>query len=98
MRTLVIVIFGIFSFACEPEIGTGTYYCGENSLCPPELACDGPTFTCVTEGTEDPFECVSSVGGESNADMDSAFDLGDLQCGDASIQGNYGCIAQSGDS
>ena len=42
---------------CEPEIGTGTYYCGPAEFCPPSLACDQLTYTCVAPVLADPFLC-----------------------------------------
>ena len=44
MRWLLLA--GLVSSACSPEIGKGTYFCGPERFCPPDMECDDPSYTC----------------------------------------------------
>ncbi|RMH41685.1 MAG: hypothetical protein D6689_10350 [Deltaproteobacteria bacterium] len=83
--------------ACEPEIGPGTYFCGPEMLCPPDLSCDPLTYTCERPAAVRPFACPEGTeADEPNEDADAATPLGRLACGGAGAVTN-GCIARSGD-
>ncbi len=77
---------------CTPEIDSGTYYCGPERLCPPDLACDDNSYTCTYPFQVEPFACPD--GSEVNEPNDStaqADDLGDLTCG-SSVLSAPGCV------
>lgn len=84
--------------ACSPEIGSDTYFCGPEGLCPPDLRCDDNTFTCRTPILFTPFECpAESEVAEPDNDQASAFDLGVLGCGDVIMQDAPGCAPDPSD-
>jgi hypothetical protein len=81
MRLAACVIALLCAAACDPEIGAGTYYCGPELLCPPDLDCDPNTFTCDVPGSFPAFACPE--GSEANEPDDVAADataLGQLVC------------------
>jgi hypothetical protein len=84
--------------ACTPEIGTGAYFCGPERSCPPDQACDEPTFTCVTPLSAESFRCPDgSETFEPDDELGDARDLGALVCGQALFGGGTnGCIASVG--
>ena len=84
--------------ACQPEIGPDTYFCGPERFCPPDLACDDGSFTCVNSNSVDPFECPEgSQGREPNDVQGDADALGDLVCG-AVVANLEGCIIAGDDA
>jgi hypothetical protein len=54
MRALPLVLLVA---ACSPDIVSGAYLCGPESLCPPGEACDGVTDSCVLASRAEPFAC-----------------------------------------
>lgn len=81
--------------ACQPDIGPGTYYCGPERLCPPDLRCDDTSFSCVNEISVDPFVCPeASQDSEPDDGEATAIALGDLVCG-AVLTNSEGCISGS---
>lgn len=84
--------------ACAPEIARGSYYCGPEMLCPPELSCDLVTYTCESTSAARPFECPdNSEDGEPNDADAAATDLGSVQCGNILVSQLMGCIASGED-
>jgi hypothetical protein len=84
--------------ACTPEIGTGTYFCGPERLCPPEQTCDEPTHTCVNPVLAEPFACPEDTEDfEPDDELAEARDLGGMLCGQQLFGGGFnGCIAGAG--
>lgn len=79
--------------ACAPEIGPGTYFCGPERLCPPNLACDENLFTCVRDVQVEPFACpAGSEVAEPDGTLAEAEDSGQLDCGEA-LATRAGCLA-----
>lgn len=97
MRVLVAAI--ALSAACSPDIGTGTYFCGPDRLCPPDLECDDNTFVCESRQGADRFECPA--GSESSEPDDSrgdALEAGPIACGAPLFpQVVTGCVADAED-
>lgn len=81
--------------ACTPEIGSGTYFCGPEQLCPPGQQCDGPTHTCETDVIAQPFACpMGSEDFEPDGEMATARALPDVMCGQAVLGAFNGCMAE----
>ncbi|HTM21976.1 MAG TPA: hypothetical protein VL172_15750 [Kofleriaceae bacterium] len=79
--------------ACSPDIGSGTYFCGPERLCPPNLGCDDSTYTCMRPAAVEPFACPEDAeAAEPDGSTDQADQRGDLVCGGAVSQPD-GCIA-----
>lgn len=89
----------LLAAACTPEIGTGTYFCGPERLCPPDLECNDLTVTCEVPAETEPFACpAASNASEPDDDLDGARDLGSLACGDlAPLVDDPGCLPEAGD-
>lgn len=83
--------------ACTPDINGGTYYCGPNQACPPDLKCDGATALCVLPAVALPFTCpIGSNQHEPDDDAAHAEPVGVGGCGAASFQAT-GCIDKDSD-
>jgi hypothetical protein len=83
--------------ACEPEIISGTYFCGPERGCPPDLACDGATLRCVRPEQVEPFRCAAgSQAAEPDDELASAQSLGVLGCRSRVVD-LTGCIADAAD-
>lgn len=99
MRVAIAVSAAALLCACSPEIGTGTYFCGPERLCPPDLECNDQTITCVVPAETEAFSCPAAANtAEPDNDLDSARDLGTLACGviDPLIDAP-GCVPEIGD-
>jgi hypothetical protein len=98
-RLAVVALLSILTAAaCSPEISSGGYLCGPERYCPPEQACDEPTYTCVNAVVAEPFACPEDTEGfEPDDDLAGARDLGTMQCGQPLFGGGFnGCIAAPG--
>jgi hypothetical protein len=81
---------------CEPEIGRGTYHCGPERLCPPDLVCDGVTAICTVEHEALAFECAEgSTDSEPDDDPDAPYDIGVVGCGEPRAMA--GCLDDGAD-
>jgi hypothetical protein len=81
---------------CEPEITSGSYYCGPELACPPDFRCDHLTASCVYPSLAEPFECApESNDAEPDDDVGAALELGDVGCGVPSER--LGCVDNAGD-
>jgi|GEM_PF-1523885 len=90
---LAVVFFALLTAACSPDIGSGTYFCGPERLCPPDLTCDDTSYTCVTPASAMPFSCPAGFDDtEPDSDMANARDLGELECGVPAIQNATSCV------
>ena len=97
MRTALAAAVALLA-GCSPEIGSGTYYCGPERLCPPDLECDDPTFTCERPRAARPFACPeSSQAAEPDDARGDAEDVGPVACGLPVLEQRLGCIADDGD-
>jgi hypothetical protein len=76
MRSLALV----FLAACSPDIVSGAYTCGPESLCPPSEACDGLTDTCVLASTAQPFACEDGTEHAGDDSAASANQVPQLAC------------------
>jgi hypothetical protein len=83
--------------ACTPEITSGSYLCGEQESCPPDLRCDGETATCVFARDVMPFVCPEGTNdAEPDDDIASALDIGTAGCGALAFSDD-GCIDAADD-
>ncbi len=81
---------------CQPDIGSGVYYCGPERACPPDLTCDDATAICVFESQTEPFECGAERNvTEPDDGVVDAFDAGTAGCGPAISQ--LGCSDEISD-
>lgn len=96
---IAIAIAGAALAACTPDIGTSTYYCGPERLCPPDLECNDANFTCELPSLVQAFECpAASNDAEPDDDLDTARDLETLSCGVFDpLQDEAGCVPAAGD-
>jgi hypothetical protein len=93
MRPATVAVAVAALAACSPQIDKGTYFCGPERFCPPDLACDEPTFTCEAPSLVDPFACPEgSELLEPDDTMASAQDVGETACGGQVADAQLGCI------
>lgn len=93
MRASLLILGCALLAACEPDIGAGTYYCGPERFCPPDLECDDPTFTCERPAAAQPFACPEgSESGEPDDTTSSGEELGELDCGLPILEQRVGCL------
>lgn len=98
MRAVLLGALLALAGACSPEIGSGTYYCGPERLCPPDLECDDPTFTCERPSVAERFSCPgASQATEPDDSAGEAQDLGALACGLPILENRIGCVADQDD-
>jgi hypothetical protein len=76
MRALALV----FLAACSPDIVSGAYLCGPESMCPPDEACDGVTDSCVLASRAEPFACDDGTERAGDDTAASATQLPNLDC------------------
>jgi hypothetical protein len=74
----------LLAVACTPNITSGAYFCGADSLCPEDQTCNGPDNTCVLSVSAKPFACVDGsgdpIGHEPDDTPAQAFALPALTC------------------
>ncbi len=81
MARIIAVVAVLAAAACSAEIGTGTYFCGPEQFCPPDLECNPNTFSCETPGTFEAFSCPFGASvNEPDEAMADAYEL-TLECG-----------------
>ena len=92
IRPIVLGAAFVGLLSCTPEILSETYFCGPNALCPPDLTCDGDSFTCTRPIDALEFQCKGpSIEDSSNPTMTT--DLGDLACGRVvGAEDFFGCV------
>ncbi len=96
MRTAV--LFALATAACSPDIGKGTYFCGPERFCPPDMACDDPTYTCDSTRLAERFSCPTGSNGLEPDDSGAeASDEGTVTCGAAVVTDRIGCMEGEGD-
>ena len=84
--------------ACTPDIGKGTYFCGPERFCPPDMECDDPTYTCDSPRIAQRFACpAGSEALEPDDSRGQASDEGELGCGASLIGERVGCVDAEGD-
>jgi hypothetical protein len=84
--------------ACTPDIGKGTYFCGPERYCPPDMACDDPTYTCDSPRIAKRFTCpAGSQALEPDDSADQASDEGEMGCGASLVGERVGCLDAEGD-
>lgn len=92
---LAVALLGLA--ACDPDIGSGTYYCGPERACPEDLRCDEATARCVFPQLVDVFDC--GPDGNVNEPDDAAgeaHDVGTIGC-DRLESVQVGCVDNAGD-
>ena len=95
-RGLVLLTFVALA-GCTPDIGTGTYFCGPERNCPPQLQCDDNSYTCVDESMAQPFVCPSASENHEPDDTPAlARDLGTMICGESLLPMAAGCLTGLG--
>lgn len=103
LRLAPIALLLVLSTGCKPEISRNTYFCGPDSLCPPNLSCqlgDNESFTynCVLPREVDPFSCPTPTADQEPDDgAGQGRDLGDIACGEQVQFQNWGCIENGDD-
>lgn len=84
--------------ACEPDIGSGVYYCGPERGCPPDLRCDDATSICVFLDQAQPFDC--GLGANDYEPDDVPGEAGEVDatagCGAITIN-EAGCVDELDD-
>jgi len=99
LRSLAAALIALPLATCAPEVGDGAYFCGPERLCPPELACDGPTFTCVYQSHVEAFSCPGGADQhEPDGEPSSAWTIDGFACGQFLLDDGVGCIGQAGDT
>ena len=94
----VVAALAAAAAACSPEIGKGTYFCGPERFCPPDMACDDPTYTCESKRLADRFTCPpGSDALEPDDSGGEASDEGILACGAMLVGERVGCMEGEGD-
>jgi hypothetical protein len=92
MRAALVALVALL-VGCSPEIGSGTYYCGPERFCPPDLECDDPTYTCERPTVAQEFSCPEGSQGAEPDDLDAqAQEVGTLACGLPILEQRIGCI------
>ena len=98
MRTLLLALSVAAASACSPDIGKGTYFCGPERFCPPDMACDEPTYTCDSTRLAERFSCPGGSNGlEPDDARGEATDEGILACGEVVVTDRIGCMEAEGD-
>lgn len=101
--TLLLPFLAVAAAGCEPDISRNTYFCGPDSLCPPNLACqlgsdESFAFNCVLPRELEVFSCPASTSDlEPDNDVATARVMGEIGCGDQLVFENWGCIADGSD-
>lgn len=92
-------LLAALAVGCTPDIGRGTYFCGPERLCPPDLECDDTSFTCEVPSEAAAFACPEGTElTEPDDSLAEATDLGDLACGSPDpLYDASGCIPGAGD-
>lgn len=94
---MLVAALGAVLGACQPDIGSGAYYCGPERACPPDLVCDDDSATCVFESQTAPFACDPERNvTEPDDSVAAPFDAGNAGCGPAISQ--LGCTDELGDA
>ena len=89
MRLAIVAL--VFVTACSPEIDSGAYFCGVDSVCPSGQACNGSDNACVLASSAQPFACPDMSEHEPDDTPAEAFPLASgLTC--ASVQPISGCL------
>jgi hypothetical protein len=78
--------------ACEPDVTSGAYLCGDEELCPKGQVCNGADHTCVNPLEAQPFACDSKELHEPDDTSAQAFALPTLGCVSNAVIDN-GCLA-----
>ncbi len=98
VRTILLSLVSLMLVQCKPDISRNTYFCGPDSLCPPNLACqvgdnESFTFNCVLPREVDAFTCPEfTADAEPDDNAEQARDMGDVGCGEQVQFQNWGCI------
>lgn len=96
MRWLLLA--GLVSSACSPEIGKGTYFCGPERFCPPDMECDDPSITCESPTLAARFSCPTGSNALEPDDSDTqASEEGPITCGATLVGERVGCMEGEGD-
>lgn len=78
--------------ACSPDIAPGTYFCGPEKLCPPDLICHEPTFVCESAFDAEPFLCPEGTElAEPDNELATARNL-PVSCGNTVLSAENGCL------
>jgi len=77
---------------CDPEIVSGSYFCGPQMSCPGDEVCSPADGTCVRPSLAEPFMCeAGSDGGEPNEDPATATTLSVAGCPAGQVE-RIGCL------
>lgn len=104
MRLAIVLPFlALAATACKPEISRNTYFCGPDSLCPPNLACqlgsqESFAYNCVLPRELEAFSCpVVTSDLEPDDEVATARVMGEINCGEQLVFDDWGCIADGSD-
>lgn len=81
----------IFLVACTPDITSGAYFCGVDSVCPTGQACNGPDNACVSTASAEPFACADKSEHEPDDTPAEGFAMPALTCVSPAFIAN-GCL------
>lgn len=97
-RRLLALAAVALAAACSPEIGNGTYFCGPERFCPPDMECDDPSYTCESPRLAAPFSCPAGSNElEPDDSAEEATDEGAVTCGATLVGERVGCLEGEGD-
>jgi hypothetical protein len=92
VRRAVLLVGALGLAGCDPEIGSGTYYCGPELACPDHLRCDQASAMCVFPEQVGAFECGDNGNAHEPDDVAAdGFDLGEAGCDGLEVR-LPGCI------
>ncbi len=89
MRAAIIALALV---GCTPVITSGSYTCGDQEYCPPDLVCNGEDNTCVDPLVVKPFACDPMDLNEPDDSAAQAHAIGALSCVSQSYIAT-GCLA-----
>jgi hypothetical protein len=97
MRAAIVAMLAVVA-GCQPEILSGTYFCGPEMSCPPDQICSAASSLCVRPELALPFACPadSQTIGEPNNDVASATAITFTTCPGAE-QRLPGCVPDPAD-
>jgi hypothetical protein len=97
-RGHLVWVAALAAAACSPDIGKGTYFCGPERFCPPDMECDDLSYTCDSPRLADRFSCPSGSSAlEPDDSAGAAHDDGAVTCGATLVTDRIGCMEAAGD-
>jgi hypothetical protein len=93
-----LLLLALLAAACSPDIARGSYFCGPERFCPPDMECDDPTYTCDSASQAQRFSCPAGTEVlEPDDSAEQALEAGELACGVSVATDHFGCVATGED-